>query len=513
MLQPLSWNTKVQSAPVVPPRATESGEPPAPADEVVLNAGRQEPVSGGNTVTVSWSASSQQPVEGTVTLATSGMTVSATGIELTQPVAVTVNGVEVKPTQWGSLLMEDGLSAVKGASAAFTAMSQFGFQKPVQEVVVVGGGPGGLAAAIELAERGIKARVIEVRSADYQRPHHLNARMSTLHSFEDYGIYEDVKEASGFSEELSPMKGRALKNGPQVIQSESVAQVRISDVEKALYKRAMELGVEYIPHHRVVMGEPDENGMYSVRLEQVEVVDGRVVGTGKLSEVLHPDLVIGADGAGSPTRAALGIGLVDESDPRIYLGGLVEKPLSPEGGYVRVACMEGEELRHYMATGHKKYPQTWVSVEAGEGVKSLSPEERTDYLAQRASAVMGFRVKPEDISWGAGQITVVQNRRAERTVAGNNVVFIGDAVRTGSVWQSGGLNLALTSDISNLVRLVDNINMRSHSREHALYEYNLRANHATRAWHQAGQAELNGTTEAISTFIPADHPVSTLGST
>lgn len=396
------------------------------------------------------------------------------------------SGGEVKQTAWGALMIEDP-SPVQDAPRQ-------PYRAPVEKALVVGGGPGGLAAAIKMAEQGIRVTVVEVRDSDYQRPHHLNARLSTLQEFQEFGIYDQVREASGWSDEVDQaIQGKVALVPRTIVQSESVAQVRISDVEKALYQRAQQLGIEYIPHHRAHLGEPDENGLYSVELEKVSLESGVPVGTGQRQAYGKPDLVVVCDGAGSPTRKSLGIDFLEESEPRVYLGGQVNQALDVEDkGYKKLASLEGDQLRHYMATGHQKYPQTWVSVEADAGVRQLSPEERTEYLAQRASAVMGKRITAEDISWGAGQITVVQNRRAERTVAGSNVVLLGDSVRTGSVWQSGGLNLALTADIRNLTRTLESINQSGFTREAALKNYDNRSRVATTAWHQAGQRELSG---------------------
>ncbi|MBS2034098.1 FAD-dependent monooxygenase [bacterium] len=122
----------------------------------------------------------------------------------------------------------------------------------------------------------------------------------------------------------------------------------------------------------------------------------------------------------------------------------------------------------------------------------MSAQERTTYLAQRSEVLLQQRVTPEDIGWGAGQLTVVQNRRAEQCTAGSNVVLVGDALRTGSVWVSGGLNLALTTDAYNLEQLVDGINIQGQSREQALSDYDARSTLATLAWHAAGRDELEG---------------------
>ena len=361
-------------------------------------------------------------------------------------------------------------------------------RRVIENALIIGGGPAGLAAAIKLAERGMQVVVLEMRSPDYSRPHHLNAREDTVHSLRDLGVYEQVRQASGWHDHpvcesrWEPLHGKA----DLTLAEASVGQVRISDVERALYEKSKNMGILFLEGQTAQL-QPGPDGMYSVVAQPVAGGPADAMG--------QPDLVVVADGANSPTRKALGIEFVEESSARYYLGGLIDKPIGPD--FRKVGLYDGKQLLHMMATGHSKYPSTWISVEGDSRLQTMSPQERDRYLAERGSILLNQTITPEDIGWGSGQMTIVQNRRAEESTAGSNVVLIGDALRTGSVWVSGGLNLALTTDVYNLQQVVDNINIRGHSRQQALEDYHQGSTLATRAWHEAGSDELEGRVKEI----------------
>lgn len=388
-------------------------------------------------------------------------------------------------------------------------------QAAQREAIVVGGGPGGLAAAITLAKMGVKVTVLEARANEtgdkpaHARPHQISLRQDSLEMLKTLGAYDQVMDRSGFvskevhirdqdgqqhHEEKVP-EGKSHKpNGlgvisPKSLLTDSVSQVRISDIETSLYEQALEHGVEVRSGVQATLTPHADGSSYSVGIRRVEKdAESGYRPVGETTELGTPDLVVVADGAGSPTRTALGIGVREESAAKNYLGGHIQKGLGAETRKATIFEPDGSK-RHVMGTGHAKYDQTWVSVEITPEEAKLSPKERAQLLADKAQVVMGGDVTTADIGWGAGQVTTVQNRRAERTTAGDNVVLLGDSAGTGSVWVGGGLNLALTTHLSALKNVMTRIQSGS-DKAVAMEIYDKTVQWATSTWHKAGAAEL-----------------------
>ena len=383
----------------------------------------------------------------------------------------------------------------------------------IRSAVIIGGGPAGLAAAIALTKKDVKVTVLEMRADEkgekplHSRPHQISLRQDSLESMKDLGAYEQLIADSGWAtkerkvvddgvqrqvKEKVPQADTSRRDlsfiHPGMLEMDSVSLVRISDAEKALYKQAQKLGIEVKAGYTAELNKSGDS--YSVKAEKVKVENGQPVKLGKSEDLGVPDLVVVADGAGSPTRAALGVEVLEESAPRHYLGGHIQKGIGATTTKVESRESEGF-TRHVMGTGHEKYDQTWVSVEITKDEAALSAQKRTELLAEKAQLVFpDQKVGVEDVGWGAGQITTVQNRRAETNTVGKNVVFTGDAAGTGSVWVGGGLNLALTTHLRALETLVDSSRISGRQAEGNMKIYDKTLQWATSRWHKAGADQL-----------------------
>ncbi len=387
-------------------------------------------------------------------------------------------------------------------------------QQGLRTALIIGGGPAGLAAAITLTKKfGVKTTVVEARANDkgepmHARPHQISLRKDSLESLKELGAYDDVMARSGFidkeitvqarpdGEEISVKRPTGQTSGrgktflhPGMLDSDSVSQMRISDGEKALYAEAKRLGIEVRAGEVAELTHDPSTNNYSATSRKADFSDKGVTLSGPKNDLGTPDLVVVADGAGSPTREALGIEFKGESESKHYLGGLITKGIGAETR--KVATQEPGFERHVMATGHSVYGDTWVSVEVSPQEAALPPEERIKLLASKANYAMPEEnVSEKDIGWGAGHVTSVQNRRAERTTAGNNVVLIGDAAGTGSVWVGGDLNLALTTHLKAVEHLAKNLKTPGRHRERSMQIFDRTVQWGTTRWHRAGASQL-----------------------
>lgn len=175
------------------------------------------------------------------------------------------------------------------------------------DVLVVGAGPVGLAAALELTRRGFAPRMIDQDDGPTGESRALGVNARTLELLEPSGLAERMIAAGLRLERLIAKSGTT-----------EVAKIELneiphrfnfmlclpqSEIERLFIEALSERGIEMQWRTRLKTLRANGDGLAChVRNAKEEVV-------------LHPGMVIGADGAHSTVRKGLGIGFDGESDP------------------------------------------------------------------------------------------------------------------------------------------------------------------------------------------------------
>jgi flavin-dependent dehydrogenase len=259
------------------------------------------------------------------------------------------------------------------------------------DVVVIGGGPTGLAAAIEGAMRGFEVALFEPRPAPIDKACGEGLMPSARTLLSELGVEVDGKPFLGirYVDALDPKR-----SAEGTFPFGAGIGVRRTRLHHAMHARARELGVRFI-----------EQRVHDLTEEKNHVFAGEV----------RAQWAIVADGLHSPLRAKLGLALPPRRRPRFGVRRHLEVP--PASAHVEV----------HFAAGCEAYV-TPVD-ERTVGVAFLyAPPARWDELAKRFphlhERLRGAPIRSEDRGAGPFEQRVRARTRGRILLAGDAAGYL-----------------------------------------------------------------------------------------
>ncbi|MBF6204106.1 FAD-dependent monooxygenase [Streptomyces gardneri] len=193
------------------------------------------------------------------------------------------------------------------------------------EVLIVGAGPVGLTAAIELARRGVACRIVDALPEPPRYAKAVGIQPRTLEVFEGLGVLRRILDAS-----IQLHGQRVYVNGDEVARTELTVPADVPYAfiglpqyvtERILRERLAETGVRIERATELTTFQQDDSGVRVV----LATADGE--------RTVDTQFLIGCDGAHSIVRKTLGLSFEGAAFAEQYMLGDVELDWSLPHGY------------------------------------------------------------------------------------------------------------------------------------------------------------------------------------